>query len=533
MDYNKTSLPIMSYEYAYDDLSRISAIKKFPALVHKRPPSFTAQYNADNTLSSYATATSNILIDYDADGNLLKGPSVIGTQSLSDLDLSPETSAEEAQRLLDEANSITYDARGNLQKPMGSKQTYARTMFPSPTSTRLGVAPRITYSYDAENVRITMVEKLETAAMPLPYASTTEKITKFTYNRSGELPQVLIKESQYGPEFVYYASKDYTYYVYGPEGLSYEVSYNATSTKELDVKYYHSDHLGSTIALSDTTGTVTDRYSYDVSGLSNHIKGNSSTPFLYVGAYGVQTDPNGLINMRARYYDPHTQRFLTADPSGFSGGLNWYLYANGNPLMYVDIDGEDAQMIVRVRPFDSDYAPNINVHTSTLILINKYDYYNKLNPNYRDVFVHMKANDMYRAHVSAFAVKTTSGDNRLIARFNDPSDNVDRTNHLSFVTYNGSTRIPMDKLNEYLHSVNAYISQPRENTSIYSINPRMTSVVDANCNSFTATAAIYNGLQISDWSTFTIGNNTLIPQHLFFSQMPMGSLFSGKCKRSY
>ncbi len=107
-------------------------------------------------------------------------------------------------------------------------------MFPSPTSTRLGVALQIIYAYDAENVRTTIVKKMETAATLSPYASTTEKTTKFTYNRSGELPQVLIRESQYGPEFAYYTSKEHTYYVYGPEGLSYEVSYNATSTKEIE-----------------------------------------------------------------------------------------------------------------------------------------------------------------------------------------------------------------------------------------------------------------------------------------------------------
>ncbi|MDW8382792.1 MAG: RHS repeat-associated core domain-containing protein, partial [Verrucomicrobiota bacterium] len=60
------------------------------------------------------------------------------------------------------------------------------------------------------------------------------------------------------------------------------------------------------------------------------------TPFLFNGRYGVQTDPNGLLYMRARYYNPYICRFINPDPIGFSGGLNWYAYADGNPVTYVD-----------------------------------------------------------------------------------------------------------------------------------------------------------------------------------------------------
>jgi len=54
--------------------------------------------------------------------------------------------------------------------------------------------------------------------------------------------------------------------------------------------------------------------------------------FLYNGQFGVQTDPNGLLYMRARYYNPYISRFLNPDPSGFGGGLNFYLLCNGNPI---------------------------------------------------------------------------------------------------------------------------------------------------------------------------------------------------------
>jgi RHS repeat-associated protein len=74
--------------------------------------------------------------------------------------------------------------------------------------------------------------------------------------------------------------------------------------------YLDRDNTGSTLARTDDSGKV-------------------------IGHAGVQTDPNGLLNMRARYYSPYLMRFLNADPSGFSGfsgGPNWFAYADGNPI---------------------------------------------------------------------------------------------------------------------------------------------------------------------------------------------------------
>jgi RHS repeat-associated protein len=64
--------------------------------------------------------------------------------------------------------------------------------------------------------------------------------------------------------------------------------------------------------------------------------GTTDTPFLSHGAHGVQTDANGLIHMRARYYSVETRRFLNADPIGFAGGLNWYAYVSNNPVNWID-----------------------------------------------------------------------------------------------------------------------------------------------------------------------------------------------------
>ncbi|NCC51697.1 MAG: RHS repeat-associated core domain-containing protein [Spartobacteria bacterium] len=43
-----------------------------------------------------------------------------------------------------------------------------------------------------------------------------------------------------------------------------------------------------------------------------------------------------LLHMNARYYNVRLKRFLTPDPIGLDGGFNLYLYANANPVFYVD-----------------------------------------------------------------------------------------------------------------------------------------------------------------------------------------------------
>ena len=122
------------------------------------------------------------------------------------------------------------------------------------------------------------------------------------------------------------------YYVYGA-GLLYQVTETATATNMLT---YHYDYRGSTVALTDANGNVTDHIEYSAYGSTTYRLGTNDTPFLFNGRYGVMTDANGLLYMRARYYNPYLCRFINPDPTGFSGGLNWFAYANGDPVSLID-----------------------------------------------------------------------------------------------------------------------------------------------------------------------------------------------------
>lgn len=110
---------------------------------------------------------------------------------------------------------------------------------------------------------------------------------------------------------------------------------------------YHYDYRGSTTALTNSSGAVTDRYSYGTYGELLSHTGSSTTPFLYNGRDGVMTESNGLYYMRSRYYSPELKRFINADvlkgAISSSETLNQYAYANGNPVSMVDPFGTSAE----------------------------------------------------------------------------------------------------------------------------------------------------------------------------------------------
>jgi RHS repeat-associated protein len=146
--------------------------------------------------------------------------------------------------------------------------------------------------------------------------------TEYVVNPQAALSQVLMKT----------VGNEQTYYVYGLGLIGQEVAGEYST--------YHFDLRGSTVAITNANGKVTDRYQYSAYGEILSSSGNTDTPFLYNGRDGVMTDTNGLYYMRARYYNPEIRRFVSQDIllgvviDGQS--LNRYAYVQGNPIGFVD-----------------------------------------------------------------------------------------------------------------------------------------------------------------------------------------------------
>lgn len=64
-----------------------------------------------------------------------------------------------------------------------------------------------------------------------------------------------------------------------------------------------------------------------------------SNPFRYCAEYyDTETE---FIYLRARYYSPDLQRFISED--FIRDGNNWYAYCGNNPIMIVDPQGCEAE----------------------------------------------------------------------------------------------------------------------------------------------------------------------------------------------
>jgi RHS repeat-associated protein len=232
----------------------------------------------------------------------------------------------------------------------------------------------------AASTKVTMADTLpgsdhwNLAAVEIPSATATTVTTSYTYNRSGDLTKIAPSNgpatkltfdqanrlTSYGPASYTYngdglfmsktttsATTAYTwdtsgtlplvlangaiYFVYGPGGQPIERIQGTTAT------YLHVDQQGSVRLLTNAAGQNIGTYGYTAYGAVSLHTGTATSALQYDGQLSDST--SGLIYLRARYYNPATGQFVSADPL-VQATQQPYSYADDDPLNAADPTGE-------------------------------------------------------------------------------------------------------------------------------------------------------------------------------------------------
>lgn len=268
--------------------------------------------------------------------------------------------------------SYTYDTIGNIKSVTKNNKTslyvydeYGLNFLTAIKDKESG-KDKVTYEYDAdgnmikendiEHEKVTLNSYDEEGQLLKTIITDTKNNTTDTtinkYNGAGER----IEKDVNGEKTYYYVVNDAVLYTYkittdssGTENRTI-TSQNVVapdgsiiSSKRSEGYYiYNLDLKGSTVSIVAPDGRYKLVYAYDIYG--EPVKRGDKdfyNEITFTGA--VYDESTGLFYLSSRYYDPTTGRFISMD--SYRGelddplSLNLYAYCQGNPVKYVDRDG--------------------------------------------------------------------------------------------------------------------------------------------------------------------------------------------------
>ncbi|MBN6714941.1 DUF4329 domain-containing protein [Pseudomonas capsici] len=107
--------------------------------------------------------------------------------------------------------------------------------------------------------------------------------------------------------------------------------------------YLHTDHLNTPRLATDSTQTLLWRWNSDAYGVGSpeeDVDGDGKATTVALRFPGQIYDAQAQLNYNYyRDYNPETGRYVQSDPIGLEGGLNTYVYVQGNPVRWTDFYG--------------------------------------------------------------------------------------------------------------------------------------------------------------------------------------------------
>ena len=146
------------------------------------------------------------------------------------------------------------------------------------------------------------------------------------------------------------------------DGNGDTVGFNYNGTQYFYIKNAQGDIIG----ITDTSGNIVAKYTYDSWGKLISIKDSNDVdkttdenfigyinPIRYRGYYC--DSETGLYYLNASYYDPEVGRFISADET-LSGGYNLFEYCYNNPINLADLKGNrPADININIGTYDTPH----------------------------------------------------------------------------------------------------------------------------------------------------------------------------------
>jgi len=324
-------------DYVYDDLkrlvheavdARIDSNDRTTAWTYDKVGNrqTQSQQNGVGALAGTAARRETIAYTYDANDRLL-------TETTS-------TTADAGATSTTEATTHRYDLNGNLLETSTPNRIEryrwnAENRLVQHEKTSNGQTAITQYAYTADGLRNRIIANATT-----PNAITTRQLIDPIQSYA----QVLEETIAIGAN----APQLKTVYTHGDDLIAQHALINSDGTPATSgTSYLHYDGLGTTRFLTNDSGNVTDRYTYqafgdlDEAATTYAFGSTAATDYLFTGE---QYDPNlGFYYLRARYMDPTSGRFASLDRYAGSSSdpatLHKYMYGNANPVMGIDPNG--------------------------------------------------------------------------------------------------------------------------------------------------------------------------------------------------
>ena len=235
---------------------------------------------------------------------------------------------------IDGVSSLAYDAKGNLITNSNG-QTYVWD-FDNRMSSAAVSGNTHNYTYDALGRRVSKTVQSGTASVTTVYVCLAMPIS-FDPQAGQVVAEYTVSSTSdtLARKFVYAT------YIDTP------VVMLAASNGSEKGYYYHQDGHENVVALTDSVGSVVERYAYtsygsccilDASGATILQASGVSNPYVHIGR--TLDQETGLYYYRSRYYSASLGRFIGRDPIGCEWGENNpYTFLDSSPLSGYDASG--------------------------------------------------------------------------------------------------------------------------------------------------------------------------------------------------